>query len=286
MLELAARDRSLANGRNGLEAARATVCCILADILKSFMYDLASVKETLTSTAGYKYFILESLVGKLTPGENTGRRESIEGWMGNRDRHFKFHRLLSYLTKLTPTSAAQLRTSAPLTRTNAATIIPKPRWSNLDEAKQDQQRDSGLTKRFKRKRINITLPPPQRNRQMYGYYVSEKWLYDTARSFLAELHPDFSETMARTNAHADPSYSFQKTFHIHSLSTSLAILPPGQIVPVECMEDDAVCVLYIFSDQPDSYHQRPTQKQVDELTKFMGREPQWWVDVMPPKFYR
>jgi hypothetical protein len=158
--------------------------------------------------------------------------------------------------------------------------------AQLDEVKQDQQqRDSGCTKPSKPNRINITLPSPQRHRQLYGYYVSEKWLYEKARSFLDKLHPDLPETMARTNAHADPSYSFKKTFRIHSLSTSLAILPPGQVVPAACMDDDAVCVLYIFSDQPDSYHRRPTQEQVDELTRFMGREPQWWVDVMPPKFY-
>ncbi|KAG2360719.1 hypothetical protein BDR07DRAFT_1461830 [Suillus spraguei] len=121
--------------------------------------------------------------------------------------------------------------------------------------------------------------------QLYGYYVSEKWLYETARSFFAKLHPDFSEAKARTNAQADPSYSFSRTFLIHSLSTSMAILPRGQMVPAECMDQEAVCVLYIFSDQWDSYDRRPTQEQVDELTMFVGREPQWWVDIMPPGFY-
>ncbi|KAG1860895.1 hypothetical protein F4604DRAFT_1788759 [Suillus subluteus] len=159
--------------------------------------------------------------------------------------------------------------------------------AQLGEAKQDQQqRDSGCTKPSKPNRINISLPSPQRHRQIYGYYVSEQWLHKTARFLLDKLHPDLPETKARTNAHADPSYSFQKTFRIHSLSTSLAILPSGQEVPPDCMDDDAVCVLYIFSDQPDSYYRRPTQEQVDELTRLVGREPQWWVDVMPPKFYR
>ena len=120
---------------------------------------------------------------------------------------------------------------------------------------------------------------------MYGYYISEKWLHETALSFLAKLHPDLPPTKARTNARANPSYSFQKTFHIYSLSTALAILSPGQIVPAECMVKEYVYVLYIFTDQPDNYRWRPTQKQVDELTRFMGREPQCWVDRLPASFY-
>jgi hypothetical protein len=82
------------------------------------------------------------------------------------------------------------------------------------------------------------------------------------------------------------SYSFKKTFRIHPLSTCLAILPPGQVVPAACMDNDAVCMLCILSRQPDSYNWRPTQEQVDGLTRFTSREPQWWVDVMPSKFYR
>ncbi|KAG2158320.1 uncharacterized protein EDB93DRAFT_1100525 [Suillus bovinus] len=120
-----------------------------------------------------------------------------------------------------------------------------------------------------------SLDEAMSNMQMYGYYVSEKWLHEIALSFLAKLHPDISETKAVTNARGNPSYSFRKTFHIHSLSTAYAILPPGQIVPAECMFKGAVHVLYIFNDQPYSYRYRPTQKQVDELTRFMGREPQW-----------
>ncbi|KAG2346915.1 hypothetical protein BDR05DRAFT_945862 [Suillus weaverae] len=155
--------------------------------------------------------------------------------------------------------------------------------SYLGEAKQDEQRDSGRTEPHRPHRINITLPPPQRNAQMYGYHISQKWLDETAFFFLAKLHPDISETKARTNAQANPSYSFRKTFHIQSITTSYAILPPGQIVPAECIVNGAVLVLYIFNDQSESYRRRPTQKQVDELTRFMGREPQWWVDVLPAR---
>lgn len=151
--------------------------------------------------------------------------------------------------------------------------------AQFGEAKQVEQHDSGRTS--KPNRINISLPPPQRNAQMYGYYISQKWLDETARSFLAELHPDLSETKARTNARANLSYSFNKAFHTRSLSTTYAIPPPGHAVLSEFIVDG-----FVLDDQPDSYRRRPTQTQVDELTRFMGRQPQWWVDVMPVSFCR
>ncbi|KAG2066974.1 hypothetical protein BDR04DRAFT_1105811 [Suillus decipiens] len=155
----------------------------------------------------------------------------------------------------------------------------------LGESKQDKQRNSECAKPSKRHRIDIPLPPPQPDHaQMYGYYISEKWLHETARSFLAKLHPDLPETKASTNAKLNPSYSFRKNFHIRSLSTGRAILPSQQMVPAECIYNGAVFVLCIFKDWPESYHRRPTQQQVDDLTRFMGREPQWWVDVLPARF--
>ncbi|KAG2360907.1 hypothetical protein BDR07DRAFT_102649 [Suillus spraguei] len=127
------------------------------------------------------------------------------------------------------------------------------------EAKQDKQRNSGRARPPKQHRIDITLPPRQHHPQMYGYY-------------------------ARSNAEVNPSYSFRRIFRMQTMSIGHAILPPQQMVPTECIEDGAVLVLYIFKDWPESYQRRPTQKQVDELTRFMGREPQWWVDIAPTRF--
>ncbi|KAG1885201.1 hypothetical protein F4604DRAFT_1730231 [Suillus subluteus] len=137
----------------------------------------------------------------------------------------------------------------------------------------------------KRQRINVTLPPPKRNCQVYGYCVSKKWFCDTALSFLVKVHRDRPAQEARSNAQVDSIYGIARHFGIYSMGVGEATLPPGQIVPVECMDGKLVNVLYIFSDRPDNYRQRPTQKQVDELTKFVGREPQWWVDSSTGSFF-
>lgn len=64
------------------------------------------------------------------------------------------------------------------------------------------------------------------------------------------------------------------------MSTGLAILPPEQIVPAEWMDDELVNVVYVFDDLPDDYRRQPTQKQVDTLTRFMGRGLGWCVDSL------
>ncbi|KAG2066913.1 hypothetical protein BDR04DRAFT_1159692 [Suillus decipiens] len=123
----------------------------------------------------------------------------------------------------------------------------------------------------------MTLPPHKRNRQIYGFPVSPKWLCETAASLLAEIEPDVP---AEENAYVNHIYSFRSYFGISSIGTASEILLPGQIVAAECMEGKLVTVLYIFSDEPRNYRQRPTQEQFDKITKFMGREPQWWVDFV------
>jgi hypothetical protein len=153
----------------------------------------------------------------------------------------------------------------------------------LNEVEKDKRNDSGRTKP---QRLNLTLPDPQRYRQMYGYCVSEKWLHETALDFLKTLHPELRPCEARSNAYTNPSYSFKKKFGISSLGSGAAFPPPGQVVPAECMCEGYVYVLHICTDQPSNYRWRPTQKRVDKLSKLVGREPRWGVDHLPTRFYK
>ena len=40
----------------------------------------------------------------------------------------------------------------------------------------------------------------------------------------------------------------------------------------------AVYVVSLCSDLDDSFEERPTQEEVDYMTKLFGQAPQWWVD--------
>jgi hypothetical protein len=153
----------------------------------------------------------------------------------------------------------------------------------LSEVEKNKRNDPG---RIKPQRLNLTLPAPRRYRQMYGYCVSEKWLHETVLDFLATLHPELHPREARSNAYSNACYNFKKKFGISSLGTGASFLPPGQVIPAECMCDRYVYVFYICTDQPSNYRWRPTQKQVDELSKLVGREPKWWVDHLSTSFYQ
>ncbi|KAG2356769.1 hypothetical protein BDR07DRAFT_1491521 [Suillus spraguei] len=108
---------------------------------------------------------------------------------------------------------------------------------------------------------------------IYGYCVSFNWLCEMAAAFLTEIQHDIPAQETIVNADIDPIYSFRAHFEICSIGMGSAI---PLHVPADCNSEGFVDVLYIFSDLPD-YRQRPTQKQVDALTEFKGREPQWWV---------
>ncbi|KAG0703087.1 hypothetical protein DFH29DRAFT_918820 [Suillus ampliporus] len=40
---------------------------------------------------------------------------------------------------------------------------------------------------------------------------------------------------------------------------------------------DTVLVLSVCSDEEESFEERPTQGQMDFMTKLIGHGPQWWM---------
>jgi hypothetical protein len=46
-----------------------------------------------------------------------------------------------------------------------------------------------------------------------------------------------------------------------------------------------VPIISIFTDEGPSYKRRPSQEQVDRLSRILGKQPRWWVDYEDPRFY-
>jgi hypothetical protein len=107
---------------------------------------------------------------------------------------------------------------------------------------------------------------------MYSYRVSKKWVYEITLGFVTKLHPELHPSKASSNAALNPAAVSSKpgTFILSVLCTGVAFIPPREIIP-ESMCDEYVFVLYICTDQP-SYHWRPTQKQVDDLSELRGQK--------------
>lgn len=74
---------------------------------------------------------------------------------------------------------------------------------------------------------------------------------------------------------------------VYSLDRQYCFNPKGDSVPPEWFEGvnddeppedlDMVQVLAVCSDREDEFERRPTQEQLDFLTKLIGQAPKWWV---------
>ncbi|KAG1880518.1 hypothetical protein C8R48DRAFT_167615 [Suillus tomentosus] len=151
----------------------------------------------------------------------------------------------------------------------------------------------------KRRPFKIARPPLAHNIQCYGYAVSSEWLVRFAEQHCPEDLPDRDHT----------DYEDIATTRAYELLASLSGIyyldyrnclnpPPGGIIPPEwigvfrgkyddapdevldAIQIDTVQVFYVCSDRGD-FEMRPTQKQLNTLTKLIGHPPQWWVAYGP-----
>ncbi|KDQ60011.1 hypothetical protein JAAARDRAFT_191445 [Jaapia argillacea MUCL 33604] len=155
----------------------------------------------------------------------------------------------------------------PLDPLKALPIHPKPSTSVATQP----------PKQTRRQPFELRLPRPGRRIRLYGYAVPGAWLTDFGVKCL--------EPGAREVFHAFPlaSYGLRRikmktrvklTVHFGRID---AKTPPEAVVPGEGF----VQILAVCTNERHSYKARPTQKQVDTLTRIFGRSPRWWVDDGP-----
>ncbi|TFY79381.1 hypothetical protein EWM64_g4631 [Hericium alpestre] len=109
----------------------------------------------------------------------------------------------------------------------------------------------------------------------YGYNVGHDWLMEYARKHLGP------ERSAKVRPIQQLSYArnrLRRKTGIRTLALSIArrdeTTPPNPALTVM----GNICILSIFTAGGSSYRNRPTQAQVDQLTKILGCQPRWWVD--------
>ncbi|KAG1737110.1 uncharacterized protein EDB91DRAFT_1141104 [Suillus paluster] len=150
---------------------------------------------------------------------------------------------------------------------------------------------------IRRRPFKLVRPKRQSHLQFYGYAVSREWLIQFAeQNWPADELPDRNakdyEDIAATRAYkliADLS-------SICSLGRKTCFNPKGGSVPpywiavydgdyddelddeeLMNIQIDTVVVLSVCSDEEDSFEERPTQGQMDFMTKLIGHGPQWWM---------
>ncbi|KAG2039299.1 hypothetical protein BDR03DRAFT_1090732 [Suillus americanus] len=149
---------------------------------------------------------------------------------------------------------------------------------------------------IRQRRIKIVRPKKQPHVQFYGYAISREWLVRFAEQHCPEELPDRNAKCYQTNAILRAYEHLVDLTGINNLDPVTCFNPKGGSVPPEWIAvydgdyDDVlsdeeilafqiqtVYVLTVCSDEEDCFEERPSQEQMDYITKLVGHEPQWWM---------
>ncbi|OJA17899.1 hypothetical protein AZE42_10386 [Rhizopogon vesiculosus] len=141
--------------------------------------------------------------------------------------------------------------------------------------------------------FKLVRPKKQPHNQYYGYAASRAWRLQLVERHWPEALPDRNIKYYEDTAMMRSYELIRHWSGIVTLDTKVCFNPPkGCSVPPEWIalfdgddedkeyEDIDIPTIFVFavcSDLDDSYEERPTQEEVDYMTKLFGHAPQWWV---------
>ena len=119
----------------------------------------------------------------------------------------------------------------------------------------------------------------------YGYAMTTDWFIKFYKTHW-EDRPNFDAL-----SHMSATFQYLKAHtHIKTLTFHSALV--DQTTPVDYIIDghrpgeQMVPILSICTSERSSYRKRPSQAQVDTLSRILGgREPRWWIDYELPSSY-
>lgn len=140
------------------------------------------------------------------------------------------------------------------------------------------------------RKLPFKLLPPRKQSyvQYYGYEVCPYWLIAFAEKHCPKELPDKGEEDYEDIALMRAYELISDWSGIHNLGMQDCLNPPnGASVPPEWFASmfhdevpeglETVTVLAVCSDEEEKFERRPTQPQMDFMTKLIGHGPRWWV---------
>ncbi|OAX34276.1 hypothetical protein K503DRAFT_869020 [Rhizopogon vinicolor AM-OR11-026] len=163
-----------------------------------------------------------------------------------------------------------------------------PRLSELFENLQILDSDRSAFIRRGQDPFKFARPAPQPRVQFYGYALPPKWLVKFAEQNCPELLPNRNDRKYDLISAARGFEVLQGWLCISSLDRQCCFNPKWRnSVPPEWFESvyqedapedlETVAVLTVCSDREYEFKRRPTQVQLDFLTRLFGKAPKWWV---------
>jgi hypothetical protein len=111
-------------------------------------------------------------------------------------------------------------------------------------------------------------------KQYFGYNVSDEWMYSYLNSHLgAEISTE--EVMEHHIAEATVLCLSRET-KVDNLEFHTAALDATTNGVAIWENPDRIPIITVCSDRDESYENRPSQRQINHLTKILGTMPRWW----------
>jgi hypothetical protein len=119
---------------------------------------------------------------------------------------------------------------------------------------------------------------------LYGYDVSEEWLVQHSRTYMNPVRIAGNTDLLYgglqlLKAQTGINVTYKRACEDSKYSTTGTVIRSIEGGP------SFVPILTICTTQSRSYHKRPKQSQVDQLSQFVGKQPKWWVDFEDPAWY-
>ncbi|KAH7906781.1 hypothetical protein BJ138DRAFT_1182871 [Hygrophoropsis aurantiaca] len=150
----------------------------------------------------------------------------------------------------------------------------KPQALRFDDSAASSPPVTKPASRRKSSRLNITRPPRNpRYDYIYGYDVSQEWVTKT----VLQLRPEIGHSVDPNTLKHMPTWFLRGILKMQTLDPVYGLQSQDISIPEDCVgKEIPVHVLAVCRDKEQSFRSRPSQEQVDKLTKLVGRPPRWW----------
>ena len=139
-------------------------------------------------------------------------------------------------------------------------------------------------------KIQIALPNATDGRVcFYGYDIAMEWLVDYATTHWSwdpidgACYDDLSKASGAIKLLSIHSgikrLAFESALKDHTTPSDAVTIPGHRHGEIR------VPLISIFSDEGPSFKRRPSQEQVDRLSKIIAKQPRWWLDYEDPRTY-
>ncbi|KDQ59541.1 hypothetical protein JAAARDRAFT_205575 [Jaapia argillacea MUCL 33604] len=135
------------------------------------------------------------------------------------------------------------------------------------------------TRRKKRDCCPLALPMPDDRLQVYGFCVPMPWLAAFAIKYL--LTPGTADDLDEIQLVRYALSRIRTRTGVKTLTLERGLVDDASPLDDIEPEENIIPVLAVCTNEAHSYNRRPSQMQMELLSKILERSPRWWIEDGP-----